>query len=125
MYHTVGAPSCAEEEVVASALGEAIARPNNQFAILVDSNCDDNDDAIEPPYAVDFPTGMVDYGDGTCWLECHLRRRKDGALLVDMGWQLQRRSVDGAWLVDQIDWQDFRDEFRPGIGREEWMRVCR
>ena len=31
---------------------------------------------------------------------------------------------DGSWLVDGIDWQDFRDRYRPGIGREEWMRIC-
>jgi len=123
LFHSVGAPDNAQDEVVASALGEAIGRPNNQFAILVDDGETISNNG-EPPFVLDFPTDVVDYGDGTCWLECRLRARDNGELLVAMGWQLQRQSVDGAWLVDQMDWQDFRDEYRPGIGREEWMRIC-
>ena len=37
---------------------------------------------------------------------------------------MRRREDDGAWLIDGIDWQDFRDDYRPGIGREEWERIC-
>ena len=33
-------------------------------------------------------------------------------------------NTDDCWLLDGIDWQDFRDEFRPGLGREEWERIC-
>lgn len=114
LYRSVGAPRAANQEVVASALGEAMAREKNQFAILVDSDAS---------YEVSFPTDTLDYGDGTAWIECRLRK-EDGELLVVTGWQLERRAMDGSWMVDQIDWQDFRDEFRPGIGREEWMRIC-
>ncbi|KAL7568714.1 hypothetical protein ACA910_021708 [Epithemia clementina (nom. ined.)] len=144
LYQSVGAPSFANEEVVASALGETIGRPNNQFAILV-ADDDNNNNADSPtsdvyslrydgpegemihqtiPYLIDFPSDELDYGDGTCWVECRLRGKKDKSLYVIMGWQLHQRDTDGAWLVDHIDWQDFRDEFRPGIGREEWMRIC-
>ena len=28
-------------------------------------------------------------------------------------------------MQDEIMWQDFRDKYRPGIGREEWARICR
>lgn len=99
MYDAVAAPSTANEEAVASAVGEAMARPRNQFAILVGE---------EEHYISTFPTDELDYDDGTCWLECRLRDKKDDRLLVVLGWQLERRSSDGAWLVASIDWQDFR-----------------
>jgi hypothetical protein len=114
LYKSVGAPLTADEEVVVSALGDAMSRPN-QFAILVDE---------ESGYEVSFPTDTLDYSDGTAWVECRLRDEVNDVLLVVTGWQLQRRDGDSSWLVDQIDWQDFRDDFRPGIGREEWMRIC-
>jgi hypothetical protein len=78
-----------------------------------------------------------------CWIESRLRSPKDNQLLAVVGWSLQRRQImeeqDGhdssnfdsnasdfvsCWLLAGIDWQDFRDEFRPGIGREEWERIC-
>jgi len=114
LYESVGAPHDAKEEVVVSALGEAMGRPHNQFAILVGE---------AEHYVATFPTDPLDYSDGTAWVECRLRDHKDDSLLAVTGWQLKQRE-DGAWLVDAIDWQDFRDEFRPGIGREEWMRIC-
>jgi hypothetical protein len=78
-----------------------------------------------------FDTDPVDYYDGTCWVESRLRSR-GGELLVVVGWSLQQERLwkeddDGSmvvWLLDNIDWQDFRDEYRPGIGREEWERIC-
>ena len=114
LYRAVAAPQTADEEPVASALGEAMGRPHNQFAILV------GEDEL---FEISFPTEPLDYGDGSCWLECTLRDAKNGQLLVVTGWSLLQRSTDGSWLVDRIDWQDFREEFRPGIGREEWMRL--
>jgi hypothetical protein len=113
LHQSVGAPVAAHVEVVASALGEAICRPNNQFGILVGE---------AETYTSTFPTDPLDYADGTCWVECQLRGSNDGKLLVITGWQLEKEN--GAWMVDSIDWQDFRDAFRPGIGREEWMRIC-
>lgn len=75
-----------------------------------------------------------------CWIESRLRSPKDNTLLAVVGWSLQRRQIiqeeqksdfgnnsnnlTTCWLLDGIDWQDFRDEFRPGIGREEWERIC-
>lgn len=113
LYRSVGAPRSAIEETVASALGEAISRPNNQFAILAGE---------EEPYVATFPTDALDYADGSCWVECQLRGTKDNKLLVIIGWQLLKE--DGAWMIDSIEWQDFRYCFRPGIGREEWIRIC-
>lgn len=114
IYHAVGAPPNASEDMVASALGEAIGRPDNQYALLVG-------EAEE--YFSTFPNEPLDYYDGTAWVECRLRDKRDDSLLVCTGWQLQRNK-DGAWMVAGIDWQDFRDKFRPGVGREEWMRIC-
>jgi hypothetical protein len=78
-----------------------------------------------------------------CWIESRLRSPKDDQLLAVVGWSLQRRQIIqeqhgynssdfhsnadnfmSCWLLDGIDWQDFRDEFRPGIGRDEWERIC-
>ncbi|GAX28603.1 hypothetical protein FisN_1Hh606 [Fistulifera solaris] len=115
LYHSVAAPPSANLDHVASALGEAMARTDNQFAILVGEG---------EKFRITFPTDTVDYGDGTSWVECRLRGRDNDKLLVMIGWQLVQREDDGAWLVDSVDWQDFRDQFRPGIGREEWMRIC-
>jgi hypothetical protein len=115
LFDSIGAPTTATEEQVASALGEAMGRPRNQFGLLVGE---------AEHYVPTFPSEPLDYADGTCWLECRLWNKKDNQLLVVTGWQLEQRKADGAWLVDRIDWQDFRDEYRPGIGREEWMRIC-
>lgn len=114
LCQSIGASLYVEEDVVASALGAALIRPRNQFGILVGS---------EDGYRPTFPSDALDFHDGTCWVECRLRSMDGDTLLVVMGWQLQQGS-DGAWLVDGLDWQDFRDDYRPGIGREEWMRIC-
>jgi hypothetical protein len=104
-------------EVVASALGSSMGRPHNQFAILVGEG--------DEEYVLDFSASesqLLDFGDGTCWVECRLRDKTTDELLVLTGWDLVRRDDDGAWMVDWIYWQDFREEFRPGIGgRQEWL----
>jgi len=111
-------------------------------------------DGAMSSYALIFPGDIIDYNDGKCWLEAQLRHPKTGKLLAITGWSLIRSDGDdvnghpqkpteqdreddhdhdhedgshdrhGAWLLDWLDWQDFRDEFRPGFGREEWMRIC-
>lgn len=102
LYTAVAAPDGAREEVVASAVGEAMARPRNQYGILVGE---------EEEYYATFPTDVLDYGDGKCWVECRLRNKQDDALLAILGWELERRESDGAWLVGSIDWQDFRGTY--------------
>jgi hypothetical protein len=146
LYQSVGAPyPAANVDVVASALHEAMARPDNQFALLLEETATaaaahhqqqqtatrsrhHHDDAVEKEdeiaYRISFPHEALDYADGTCWLECQLRSTDDDKLLVSTGWELRRRASDNAWLVHRIDWQDFREAFRPGIGRQEWTRVC-
>ena len=102
---------------VASALASSFAKSNNQFHILTGRE-------PAPKYVVTFPTDPVDHDENTSWLECRLRDAITDDLLVVSGWDLKRRESDGAWLIDGLDWQDFRDGFRPGIGREEWERIC-
>lgn len=128
---SVGAPEHASVDQIASALGAALSRPNNQFGILVDAPDDESSSRrrsqlvhLHPLYNTVFPTEVVDFDDGNCWIECRLRGRLDDKLLVIMGWQMKKREEDGSWLIDGLDWQDFRDGYRPGIGREEWLRIC-
>jgi hypothetical protein len=129
---SIGAPSkMMEEGLIFRALGTSIERPRNQFAILVRTDMnylvasDDSDvEFLNGRYEIEFPQDTLDYYDGTAWLECRLRDGKSDALLAVLGWSMKRREDDGSWLIDGIDWQDFRDEYRPGIGREEWERIC-
>ena len=65
-------------------------------------------DKAEDYYTIEFPYDTLDYYDGTAWLECRLRNKETDTLLVVLGWSMQKRE-DGAWLVDGIDWQDFRE----------------
>ncbi len=120
---SIGAPTTQEVDwqLVSSALGAAIGRPRNQFGLLV---AGEGNEENEIPYVLDFPFEALDYDDGTAWLECQMRDKKTNELLVVTGWTLQQRD-DGAWLVDAVTWHDLRDEFRPGVGQTEWMRVCR
>lgn len=114
LRRSVGAPQDATNIQLAPSLEAALGRPNNQFAILMGiEDCN---------YQPTFPTDPLDYGD-TCWVECRLRGALDDELLVAMGFSLEKRT-DGVWIVSAIDWQDFRDPYRPGIGREEWERIC-
>mmetsp|Transcript_8997 Transcript_8997/g.14870 ORF Transcript_8997/g.14870 Transcript_8997/m.14870 type:complete len:347 (-) Transcript_8997:726-1766(-) len=116
MRESIGAPKEAECSDIARALANAISRERNQFGILV--GADDSE-----KYVASFPSDIVDHNDGFCFLECQLRSAEDNTLLVATGWQLKRsQRLDGAWLIDRIDWQDFRNLYRPGIGREEWLR---
>jgi hypothetical protein len=141
---SVGAPNGATEEQLVSALSSAMSRPNNQYQILVGSDDDDNNDddngnddnndnqndnkhdkdGNDKNYHLYFPGDVFEYDDGKAWVESQLRHPKTGKLLAILAWSLIQRESDGAWLIDWLDWQDFRDEYRPGIGREEWSRIC-
>jgi hypothetical protein len=117
LCRSVGAPLDEDNRVVAEALEAAMSRPHNQFRILLGQENDG--------YQIDFATDPVDYGDGQCWLECRLRCHETDDLLVALGWSLVRSDdAEQAWRIDGLDWQDFRDAYRPGIGREEWERIC-
>jgi hypothetical protein len=123
---SVGASPTSDPEIVASALGSSIGRPHNKYAILIsndESPPSIDDDAQErrqqqqyssssssPEYDVRY-ADPLDFDDGTCWVECTLRDPSTGKMLVMTGWDLRQRQADGAWLVDSIHWQDFREEF--------------
>ena len=126
---SVGAPIGVDEASIFRALSSSMERPNNQFGILVGLGTDEDDSTTkyvddDGYYTIEFPWDTLDYYDGTAWLECRLRHRETDSLLVVLGWSMQRRDSDGSWLIDGIDWQDFREKYRPGIGREEWERIC-
>ncbi len=125
---SVGAPSQATEEQLVSALSAAMSRPNNQYQILVAPEENDGDDVNEcyngEKYHLYFPGDVFHYDEGKAWVESQLRHPRTGSLLSILAWGLSQRESDGSWLIDELDWQDFRDKFRPGIGREEWSRIC-
>mmetsp|Transcript_38733 Transcript_38733/g.71307 ORF Transcript_38733/g.71307 Transcript_38733/m.71307 type:complete len:299 (+) Transcript_38733:36-932(+) len=139
---SVGAPIGTEEELIFRALSTSMERPNNQFGIMVGLGTDDDDhqgsynnaknknsagcekEEVDGYYTIEFPWDTLDYLDGTAWVECRLRDKQSDLLLVVLGWSMEQRDSDGSWLIDGIDWQDFREKYRPGIGREEWERIC-
>lgn len=118
LRQSIAAPVDATEEQLVSALSSAMSRPNNQYQILVGGSDDCEN------YQLYFPGDVFEYEEGKAWVESQLRHVEDGKLLAIVAWSFVQRESEGSWLVDSIDWQDFRDEFRPGIGREEWMRIC-
>ena len=104
------------EEILASALGSALMRPNNQFGILVN-----NDDDYQLQIG-----NILDYQDGTCWVGSRLVSSSttlEHKVLVIIGWQLVKPPHMDTWTIESIEWQDFRDAYRPGIGREEWSQI--
>lgn len=132
LYKSVGAPLGANEEQIVSALSSAMSRPNNQYQILVCSEDEDDGDDDDEKEIIDkkenyhlyFPNDVFEYDEGKAWVESQLRHPKTGKLLAILAWSLVQRESDGSWLIDGLDWQDFRDAFRPGIGKEEWPRIC-
>ena len=116
IHAAVGAPDTADDGLVAHALQEAMARPHNQFAILM-GNHDDNAD-----FEAVFPSDpVVDAENKTVWVECQLRELPKDELLVTMGISLVE--VNGEYKIDELQWQDFRDAFYPGLSGREWLRA--
>ncbi len=139
---SVGASGDTDETFFLTALSASMERPYNQFGILVgvvedynkqkhkyfiDDNAEIDNNNGDCTYKLEFPRDTLDYYDGTAWVECRLRDVHSDALLVVLGWSMKQQEGGNdspVWLVDGIDWQDFREKYRPGIGREEWERIC-
>lgn len=115
LLKSIGAPLDSVNEQIAPTLQAALEREDNQFAILMQQ---------EKKAVWHFPSDALDFQDGTSWVESRLRTSSKDELWVAAGWSLEQRPSDGAWLLDGVNWQDFREDFRPGIGREEWERIC-
>ena len=108
-----------DDEQTISALGRFLGRPGQQFAILLGTE--------DEGYDIDYPTDVIEWSEDEAWLECRLRESSDGELLVVLGWTLHKQNAndgDKSWYIHSFDWQDFRNDYRPGIGREEWERIC-
>lgn len=122
IFKTLGAPTSADPTLVATALETAMARPDNQFAILMGQ---------AEPFEANFPSDpTIDMEDGTAWVECRLRHRETDKLLVTMGVNLVLEEVSevssggsSRWLISGLDWQDFREAFYPGQSGREWLRA--
>ena len=80
---------------------------NGQYALLREE------------YTADLDDDVLVLGD-----EAFLRVRLEDAsdAHVTLGWEL--RLQRGCWLTSRWHWHDFRPEFHPGIGEEEWTRIC-
>ena len=81
------------------------------------------------PYDFSFPSDTYYIDNHRAFQEVQLDARPAPAvpggatLLAKLGWEFVRGD-DGCWHTDTISWHDFRDEFRPGHGQEEWPRIC-
>ena len=76
-------------------------------------------------YELSLPSDTVfaeEDGVETAFQEVQLDAVGGGPMLAKLGWELER-TPPGFWLTSRVSWQDFRDGFRPGIGREEWTRA--
>ena len=80
---------------------------NGQYAILREEYTADLDDDV-----------LV--LDDEAFLRVRLEDASDAH--VTLGWEL--RLQRGCWLTSRWHWHDFRPEFHPGIGEEEWTRIC-
>jgi hypothetical protein len=118
IYKALAAPDTADEKVVAKRLTTAMRKPDQQFAILMM-----NGSSASNNFVATFPSDpVINDDDGTAWIECRLRDNTvDQKLLVTMGISLVRNGDE--WLISALDWQDFRDEFYPGLSGREWLRA--
>ena len=143
-----------DEEEKVSAISATISQSHNQFGILVGEGepyrvCfpsepleyerSDAEVMGNPHNRTNLPSATTT--TTTVWIECQLRHYDTNELLVIMGWQLlvgptlqpspcdddhskKQHNIIKEYHIDRVDWQDFREMFRPGIGREEWVRIC-
>jgi len=77
----------------------------------------------------EFPSDCLQLDDEEAFQDIALFSSKDQRVVdAKLGWTLRRQpGADGAsscWLVSDLTWHDFRPRFRPGIGQEEWPRIC-
>lgn len=90
---------------------------SNQYNLLLEPDC----------YSTwAFPSDTCCLDDDEAWQEVTFEcvgSRGENTLLAKLGWTLVRDS-GGCWVTDEVSWHDFRDSFRPGIGQEEWPRIC-
>lgn len=96
-------------------LSSSLRKKESQFHLLL---C---------PYQYSFPSDTYYSDANRAFQEVQFDGCPDAlsgqTLLAKLGWELVRGD-DGCWRTDAISWHDFRDEFRPGIGQEEWPRIC-
>ena len=103
----------------AAVLSASIRKSNSQYNLLF---C---------PYDFSFPSDTYYIDNGRAFQEVQFESCQDSStlrpggvsLLAKLGWELIR-DEEGCWRTDMISWHDFRDEYRPGEGQEEWPRFC-
>jgi hypothetical protein len=114
----------------APALAAAVRDGSCQYALLADRRLH-----------VDFLTEAVETdasargGARRCWHEVELQLCAGDGLVDEaftaakLGWECEYVDTDGAgdgggWRTNAVIWHDFRPAFTPGIGQEDWPRIC-
>ena len=108
---SIGAPPEASEDAIARGLSHAMSRPGSPFALMVDA-ASDGDCCLH----VSFPSDVLDFEDGTAWILCAFQGINKTPILVTK-WSLVRRESDGAWLIDEILFNNLSREEQI---EEEW-----
>ena len=96
------------------ALSALLTSPASQYNLLLQD------------YELSLPSDTVFADERHCFQEVQIDALGGGPMLAKLGWELERSEAPeqrGCWLTCSVAWQDFRDGFRPGIGREEWTRA--
>jgi len=108
----------------ATSLAIAVSDPSSQYHLLVDDRL-----------GVVFPSEPVFWEDGAlerCWLEVALELSFEGDphgfTAAKLGWECERPAAMASdlqgWRTSSITWHDFRPDFTPGLGQEDWPRIC-
>ena len=85
---------------------------------------------LEPEAVAELPSDLLQLTEEEAWQEMELFSGPDQPNPdAKLGWTLRRepRNSGGSasyWLIHEITWHDFRPRFHPGIGQEEWPRIC-
>ena len=96
---SIGAPPEASEDAIARGLSHAMGRPGSPFALMTDA-ASDGGCCVH----VAFPSDVLDFEDGTAWIECVFYRCVgiNETPMLATKWSLVQRESDGAWLIDGI-----------------------
>lgn len=84
---------------------------------------------LDPDASFDFPSDCLQLDEEEAFQDMNLYTTDDQETVdAKLGWTLRREvGAEGkaaCWLVSDLTWHDFRPRFRPGIGQEEWPRIC-
>lgn len=105
----------------ARALAASLLDARSQYSLLLDPR-------LEPTFPSEMNVWQGEDGEERSWQEVDLEISAGGGTgsytAAKLGWECRRDDQAACWLTMSIRWHDFRPAFRPGIGEEEWPRIC-